>query len=404
MVASLSKLIELVHLWSLLSSCSIGTTLAEKKSGWKCASDGFWYENGIKTVFADCDKGKEGNLCTSSVDTGMPSEYPRSCIRGPPNDGLRCWWTYVPEGLRGGDAGKVPLVIDMHGGGGCASHEASSSGWKELSDTLGADSFAVVWPQGYGKLWGTTGNDTEKARAEFDGKTIHSVDDLTFLENMVSRVVRAPGSRVDPERVFATGFSMGCMMSHRLALEKSGIIAGFGCHGGTLVSYDASDIAGQVRRFDLQRMPVFMTGGDSDEWFTMAEPVFDVWADWNGCNPGNTTTIITLGGTDKNKDLPTTADQIVRSSCDGTEPTVEVVRFELTGGTHSPDPRMARYTWDFLKTYRRAGALAELPVDPGSPSNGSTEDDTNVATRAVITTESVLISLTTVLVLFSVWL
>ena len=40
---------------------------------------------------------------------------------------------------------------------------------------------------------------------------------------------------VDAERVFSTGFSMGCMMSHRLALERSSIIAGFAGHGGTMI-------------------------------------------------------------------------------------------------------------------------------------------------------------------------
>ena len=38
--------------------------------------------------------------------------------------GPRCWWTHVPESVAKA-ASKVPLVIDMHGGGGCVSPDAN---------------------------------------------------------------------------------------------------------------------------------------------------------------------------------------------------------------------------------------------------------------------------------------
>ena len=49
---------------------------------------------------------------------------------------------------------------------------------------------------------------------------------------------------VDPERVYFTGFSMGCMMANRFALERSSITAGFGCHGGTCMTHDHMTIYG----------------------------------------------------------------------------------------------------------------------------------------------------------------
>jgi len=59
---------------------------------------------------------------------------------------------------------------------------------------------------------------------------------------------------------------MGCMMSHRLALERSSIIAGFGGHGGTLIQL-GSDIDAERIRFDVQPMTAYMTGGTDDSWF-----------------------------------------------------------------------------------------------------------------------------------------
>merc|ERR1711937_571794 len=108
---------------------------------------------------------------------------------------------------------------------------------------------------------------------------------------MVAHIVKSQG-RVDAERVYATGFSMGCMMSHRIALERSKIFAGFGCHGGTLIQI-ASTLAAQKEHFDLQPMPAYMTGGSDDAWFGRAKNAFRAWTTWNGCFE-NTTSPVTL--------------------------------------------------------------------------------------------------------------
>ena len=51
----------------------------------------------------------------------------RTCITAAPSGASRCWWTYVPEAVStSADTSlRVPLVIDMHGGGGCAEHQFS---------------------------------------------------------------------------------------------------------------------------------------------------------------------------------------------------------------------------------------------------------------------------------------
>ena len=365
-----------------------GLVAQAKEDGWTCESDGFYYENGVKSDYT-CGEGskdadgkssgeKSYETCTNSENPGMPATYPRTCINGPPDSGPRCWWTYVPDSVLKMDTSlsQVPLVIDMHGGGGCASHQAASSGFKELSDTLGTDAFITVWPQGHDAQWGSCGSDCAEVAEETEGgKEMHSVDDVSFLSSMVATIVKSQAEsnpskgRVDAERVYATGFSMGCMMSHRLALEKSNIVAGFGCHGGTLIQPANPDLAEQKTRFDLQPMPAYMTGGSDDAWFELARPSFEAWAAWNSCSSATVTTDVDLtAGT------PPTAELSIRSSCSASSTALEVVRLEIADGTHVPDERMATYTWDYLKNpnYRRAGALAALPaehpaVDPPAP-------------------------------------
>ena len=103
----------------------------------------------------------------------------------------------------------------MHPGGGCASHQRSSSGFKELADSYAnpVDSFIVAWPQGESMEWGTCGSDCDKAQAAAGGKPIHSTDDITFISSMIARIIQdetpenPAALRVDPERIYSTGFS-----------------------------------------------------------------------------------------------------------------------------------------------------------------------------------------------------
>jgi poly(3-hydroxybutyrate) depolymerase len=360
-------------MWALLLALTTRVVICEDKKGgdWNCnAEDGFWYENGEKTKYScgkDNKKKNNAEICTTSEDKNMPEEYPKTCIDGPPDNGLRCWWTHVPAAIKSSTA-KVPLVVEMHGGGGCASHAERSSGFKGLSDSLGKDGFVIVWPQGHNLMWGTCGSDCADMQLAMK-KDLHQTDDVTFLSKMVEHIVA--GSFVDAERVYFSGFSMGCMMSHRMALEKSELVAGFGCHGGTLIVLDSDFSAEKPERFALQPMPVYMTGGTEDVWFTMASRARDAWGAWNGCAKETTTDVTVVGNTEA-ASSPTTATMITKSDCSASSAAVEVVTLNLTDGKHVNDPRMAKYIWDFLKEYKRAGALAALqgPKDPTSGAGG----------------------------------
>ena len=346
------------------------------KDGWTCESDGYYYQNGVKSEY-EC-KSKSNNKdsksnnkdsktkesCTHSDDPAMPSAYPKTCIKGPPDNGLRCWWTLVPDAVKTSSV-KVPLVIDMHGGSGCASHQAKSSGYADLAKSLAAqDSFIVVWPQGYSKMWGTCGADCDKAQKEQDkqntNKIVHSVDDITFLSSMISYMVQSDSANnpakglVDSERIFSTGFSMGCMMSHRLALERSSIVAGFAGHGGTMIQL-GSDLNAEKKRFSLLPMPLYTTGGTDDSWFENFT-AHNSWSTLNECSTEEPMSVLNLPD-----GKLSVARKFVNSSCKNN---VKVVRLEIVDGTHVQDSRMAKLSYEFLKSFTRSGSREALPPVP----------------------------------------
>ena len=166
---------------------------------------------------------------------------------------------------------------------------------------------------------------------------------------------------VDPDRVFATGFSMGCMMSHRLALEKSKIVAGFGCHGGAMIQL-GPDIAAEKKRFDVQPMPAYLTGGTLDGWFADRGDDLENWATMNGCT-ANATSEVNLTGTAPRAESPSAAVLSVRSQCTGS---ADAARLLVTGMQHVPDKRIASYTWDFLKAHTRSAAKEAMGPPPQS--------------------------------------
>lgn len=385
-----------------LAACAPLAGLAQSKSEggeWTCnPDDDFWYLDGVKTEYGSCSsKGdgkegdKEGKTAAACVrtDPGVDtSVYPEICIPGPgggTSDGARCFYTHVPAAVKSAEASdlRVPLVIDMHGGGGCAHHEIASSGFKSLADTLAAqnpaDSFIVVWPQGYDGGWGMSGSDWDKAQQEQvdakSGKEVVSTDDLTFLADLVAYLSKStePANpargRVDATKIFATGFSMGCMMSHRLALEKSAIVAGFGCHGGTMIQL-GEDVAAEKARFNVQPMPAYLTGGTEDAWFANVTHVLGNWATMNGCGDASTKTSLTLasGGTGDREAVLT-----LRSS--GCKDSASVASLEVTGMGHVPDTRMASMTWDFLKTHTRTAAATVVGPAPASVPPPAENDD-----------------------------
>ncbi len=117
-------------------------------------------------------------------------------------------------------AGRVPLVLVLHGGGGTAESAARMTGFGRLARREG---FIVAYPEG-----------TSRRDRMFTWNAGHCcgyamrrrIDDIGFLGALIDRLVR--DQAVDPDRVYVTGLSNGGMMAHWAGIGLSDQVAAIG--------------------------------------------------------------------------------------------------------------------------------------------------------------------------------
>ena len=130
----------------------------------------------------------------------------------------RVYNLHVPPNLD--PAMPVPLVIELHGGGGSGDHIDGLTHFYALGDQ---DGFVVAAPSGLGKSW----NDGRLQTASSSG----GADDVGFLSEMIDRI--AGQVSIDRSRVYVAGISNGAIMAGRLACQLSDKIAAVAQVAGT---------------------------------------------------------------------------------------------------------------------------------------------------------------------------
>ena len=125
------------------------------------------------------------------------------------SSGQREFIMHVPSAYKGDKA--VPLVIDYHPIGGSGSGQMGSTTYKKLTDPEGVIS---LYPQGTTKTMGPGWN---------VGPCCSNDDDLEFTREMI-KYVREKAC-IDPQRIYAAGFSMGGGMSNHVACMMSDVFA-----------------------------------------------------------------------------------------------------------------------------------------------------------------------------------
>jgi polyhydroxybutyrate depolymerase len=145
------------------------------------------------------------------------------------SDGLREFYLYDPEAFIDTRASQpLPLIIAMHGGGGTANQMMVMS---QLNAVAQERRLLVAYPQGLGRL------PTFNAGVCCGFAMHHDVDDVGYVRSIVATVSRL--HNVDAQRVYATGFSNGAMMSRRLACKAADIMKGIFPVAGTYGGRDA---------------------------------------------------------------------------------------------------------------------------------------------------------------------
>ncbi|MHB8534576.1 MAG: CE1 family esterase [Sulfuricaulis sp.] len=143
-----------------------------------------------------------------------------------PFDGLtRRYIVHVPPAYDG--TTPVPVVIMLHGGGGKARGAMSETGWSAKADK---ENFLAVYPEGVPRdparhasflfnpqTWNDGSSRMALAAAQ------KKIDDVGFLNAMLDDL--STRLRVDPRRIYATGFSNGASMAFRAGRELAARLA-----------------------------------------------------------------------------------------------------------------------------------------------------------------------------------
>ena len=260
--------------------------------------------------------------CSGKTAIGGKDETVSLTVQG--SSGKRSFIMHVPSTYKGDQA--VPLLIDYHPIGGSSDGQMRDTKYKALTDKEGVIS---LYPQGTTKTMGPGWN---------VGPCCSNDDDLEFTREMI-KYVREKAC-IDPQRIYAAGFSMGGGMSNHVACMMSDVFAAVAPAAMDLNRTNSAKCTKArpiaVINFRGTADPVCKyQGGDSGYNdglnFLGAEGTFKYWAEADGCQ----------GSPSKNKDG---CDEY--SNCmDG----VKVVLCTKQGGGHEQGD--GNIGWPFLKQF-----------------------------------------------------
>jgi polyhydroxybutyrate depolymerase len=170
------------------------------------------------------------SLAPTATTTAAATVPPGDSERALTVDGMeRSYFLHVPSDLAADQ--PVPLVLIFHGFSGTGESMAITTGFDDLADAYG---FLVVYPNGTGPVGATSWN-AEGCCGYADQ---NNVDEVTFVYNIIADLQAE--ARIDPNRIYAAGFSNGAMLSYFLGCEMSDIFAAVAPVAGVLLNNPCS--------------------------------------------------------------------------------------------------------------------------------------------------------------------
>lgn len=164
---------------------------------------------------------------------------------------------------------ELPLVFDNHGFTQTGNGQDRSSNFRAKAD---AEHFLLIQADGFNRQWNcgclACGGD-------------NGADDVLFHREMVEFAANV--SCVDRNRVYATGFSVGGFMAHRLGWEAADVFAAVAPHSGSICAEHGTP---------SRPIPIWHTHGTSDSvvpydgpglFFPSAPENLEIWGGMNGC-------------------------------------------------------------------------------------------------------------------------
>lgn len=206
----------------------------------------------------------------TSCSQAAPTLEPGDSERKVTVDGLeRSYLLHIPPGVD--MAHPSPLVFAFHGAGSDPSDMESSTGLKELADTAG---FLLVYPVGAGQTW--------NAGTCCDYAVQQNIDDTAFVRQILTDLETV--AKIDPKRIYATGFSNGAALVYRLACEMSDTFAAVAPVAGNLLieSCQPSQPVSLIDVHGLKDISAPYEGGGELNLRPMQELIKN-WAQLDGC-------------------------------------------------------------------------------------------------------------------------
>lgn len=210
------------------------------------------------------------------------------------------------------------LVIVLHGSESNGQNAEGNTGFSALADQVG---FAVVYPDGLTNPAGQT--DWAYFFNDF-------TDDVAFLRQLINTLQTNVGP--DPKKIYVTGFSAGALMSDRMGVEASDLVAAIGPVEGALFSGTSSQPVPSA----IGPVSVIVLHGDSDNTVhycgsstdASQEESFNYWAgsSANSCSSLDTTSPLC--------DAQGNITAVVEKDATGCSANTEVKIYKLIGGDH----------------------------------------------------------------------
>lgn len=282
------------------------------------------------------------------------------------------WYEYIPPQLRGTQE-KVPLVFYFHGVNCVPLYGAEQSNWHDVADK---ENFIVVYPApAVMKAWNIYNDPSLPCDFDFV---------LALIEHM--KEVHP----IDETRIYATGFSMGSMMTQAItAVYPEVFAAGAPCNafnfayfktpaqllGGVVKGVDVSklkDYSTQKMMADAKRaekdfrMPLFHNAGYNDATIALwpvdettddaRMQTIDYWKQINNIPTDNVLDPSTLTGLAADESFYEDAEERIYHQRWHSNDEGHPVLYELMTVKRMPHailPVQIEYAWNFVKKFRR---------------------------------------------------
>jgi len=222
--------------------------------------------------------------------------------------------------------GPLPVVINLHGGGGSAEQHRKSSRMDNAADR---DGYIAVYPNGTGILkdrlltW-NAGNCCGYSQQ-------HHVNDVLFISRMIEDLkLRA---NVDPSRIYVAGHSNGGMMAHKIGEELPDQVAAIASVAGAHIPETHGVRAVSVLHIHSVDDPRAIYEGGLGPPFPLTsnrvlhpsvQDTISAWVKLDGCDA------VPIEGRQFASGGHTATEQRYSNCQDG----AEVVLFKLTGAGH----------------------------------------------------------------------